>query len=88
MSLKGKRVLITGADGFIGSHLTERCIAQGAKVRAFVYYNSFGRWGWLDTLPKGVMDRHEVISGDVRDFSCVLEACKGVDVVFHLAAFL
>lgn len=88
MSLKGKRVLITGADGFIGSHLTEHCMAQKAKVRAFVYYNSFNRWGWLDTLPKGALDQCEVIAGDVRDFGCVLEACRDVDIIFHLAALI
>ncbi|PIW64292.1 MAG: NAD-dependent dehydratase, partial [Candidatus Omnitrophica bacterium CG12_big_fil_rev_8_21_14_0_65_50_5] len=88
MNLKGKKVLITGADGFIGSHLTQRCIAEGARVRAFVYYNSFGTWGWLDTLPKGTLDKHEVFSGDIRDFSCVHEACKDVDIVFHLAALI
>ncbi len=88
MQLKGKRILITGADGFIGSHLTESCIAQGAHVRAFVYYNSFGQWGWLDTLDRGVLDKAEVFAGDIRDFSCVLEACKDVDIVFHLAALI
>jgi len=88
MKLKGKKILITGADGFIGSHLTESCIAKGAKVRAFVYYNSFGQWGWLDTLPGKMLDKAEVTSGDVRDFSCVLEAAKDVDIVFHLAALI
>lgn len=88
MKLKGKNILITGADGFIGSHLTESCVAHGAKVRAFVYYNSFGSWGWLDTLPRAVLDKIEVFSGDVRDFNGVLEACQGIDVVFHLAALI
>jgi len=88
MKLKGKKVLITGADGFIGSHLTERCIAEGADVRAFVYYNSFSQWGWLDTVSKKTLAKHEVFAGDVRDFSCVMEACKDVDVVFHLAALI
>lgn len=88
MDLKGKRVLITGADGFIGSHLTEHCMAQKAKVRAFVYYNSFNRWGWLDALPKGALDGHEVLAGDIRDFGNVLEACRGVDIIFHLAALI
>ncbi len=88
MKLKGKKILITGADGFIGSHLTESCIAQGARVRAFVYYNSFGQWGWLDTLARGVLDKAEVFAGDVRDFNCVLEACRGIDIVFHLAALI
>jgi NAD dependent epimerase/dehydratase len=88
MNLKGKKVLITGADGFIGSHLTETCIAQGAHVRAFVYYNSFGQWGWLDTLDQRILKKAEIFAGDIRDFSCVLEACKDVDVVFHLAALI
>lgn len=88
MNLKGKKVLITGADGFIGSHLTERCIAEGAKVRAFVYYNSFGTWGWLDTVAPETLRGHEIFSGDIRDFNCVHEASRGVDVVFHLAALI
>ncbi|MBI3601377.1 MAG: GDP-mannose 4,6-dehydratase [Candidatus Omnitrophica bacterium] len=88
MKLKGKKILITGADGFIGSHLTERCIAAGASVRAFVYYNSFNQWGWLDTVPKKILDKHEVFAGDIRDFGCVLEACQDIDIVFHLAALI
>ena len=89
MKLKGKKVLITGADGFIGSHLTERCVALGANVRPFVYYNSFGQWGWLDTLDKKVLGTEvEVVAGDIRDFSFVLDACKDVDIVFHLAALI
>lgn len=88
MKLKGKKILITGADGFIGSHLTESCIALGAHVRAFVYYNSFGQWGWLDTLDRILLDKAEVFAGDIRDFSCVLEAVKDVDIIFHLAALI
>jgi len=88
MKLKGKKVLITGADGFIGSHLTERCVAQGAHVRAFVFYNSFGQWGWLDTLDARVLKKIEIMPGDIRDFSCVLEACKDVETVLHLAALI
>jgi nucleoside-diphosphate-sugar epimerase len=56
MNISGKKVLITGADGFIGSHLTEALVARGAKVKAFVYYNSFNSWGWLDTLPKNILN--------------------------------
>ena len=59
----GKKVLVTGADGFIGSHLTEELVKQGYDVRAFVYYNSFNTWGWLDTLPKDIMEHIEIFSG-------------------------
>ena len=80
-------ILITGADGFIGSHLTE-LLAQNPdnKVRAFVYYNSFNSWGWIDTLPKEIKDRLEIFAGDIRDPNGVREAMKGVDTVYHLAA--
>ncbi len=88
MKLKGRKVLVTGADGFIGSHLVERCVREGAGVRAFVYYNSFNTWGWLDTLPAAVLKKIEVVAGDVRDQGCVHTACRGVDVVFHLAALI
>jgi NAD dependent epimerase/dehydratase len=88
MILKNKRVLITGADGFIGSHLTERLIAEGCSVRAFVYYNSFNSWGWLDTLPADQKKKLEVFSGDIRDPNGVRTAMKDMDVVFHLAALI
>jgi NAD dependent epimerase/dehydratase len=80
--------LITGADGFIGSHLTEKLVKQGHKVKAFVYYNSFNSWGWLDTLPMEIMNEVEVFTGDIRDPNGVREAMKGVDKVFHLAALI
>ena len=83
-----KKVLITGADGFIGSHLTESLLEKGYDVKAFTYYNSFNTWGWLDTLPKEKLDQIEVFSGDVRDPNGVREAMKGVDQVFHLAALI
>ncbi len=83
-----KKVLVTGADGFIGSHLTEELVKQGYKVRAFAYYNSFNSWGWLDTLPKDIMDNVEVFTGDVRDPNGVKEAMKGMDEVYHLAALI
>jgi NAD dependent epimerase/dehydratase len=83
-----KNVLITGADGFIGSHLTERLVESGHKVKAFVYYNSFNTWGWLDTLPKEIMSEVEVFTGDIRDPNGVKEAMKGMDEVYHLAALI
>jgi dTDP-glucose 4,6-dehydratase len=82
------RILVTGADGFIGSHLTEELVKQGNKVKAFVYYNSFNSWGWLDTLPKDIMKEVEVFTGDVRDPNGVRESMKGIDEVFHLAALI
>lgn len=83
-----KKVLVTGADGFIGSHLTEELIKQGHKVRAFAYYNSFNSWGWLDTLPKEVLNEIEVFTGDIRDPNGVKESMKGIDEVYHLAALI
>ena len=82
------KVLVTGSDGFIGSHLVEELVKKGYEVRAFVYYNSFNNWGWLDTLPKEIMDHVEVFAGDVRDPNGVRESMKGVDAVFHLAALI
>lgn len=82
------KVLVTGADGFIGSHLTEELVKRGYLVRAFVYYNSFNTWGWLDTLPKEIMKNVEVFQGDIRDPNGVEESLKGVDAVFHLAALI
>lgn len=88
MIIKDKKVLVTGADGFIGSHLVERLLEEGAKVKAFVYYNSFNSWGWLDTFPKEKLNQIEIFAGDVRDPYGVKEAMKGCDVVFHLAALI
>jgi NAD dependent epimerase/dehydratase len=88
VELRGKRVVVTGADGFIGSHLTELLVAHGAKVKAFVYYNSFDSWGWLDSVPAETMAEVEVFAGDVRDPNGVREALKGADAVFHLAALI
>ena len=82
------KVLVTGADGFIGSHLVERLMEEGHEVKAFVYYNSFNNWGWLDTFPKEKLEQIEIFQGDIRDPNGVREAMKGVDEVFHLAALI
>ena len=83
-----KKILVTGSDGFIGSHLTEELVRAGYQVKAFVYYNSFNTWGWLDTLPSDVMKNVEIFQGDVRDTNGVKEAMKETAAVFHLAALI
>lgn len=88
MDLEGKKILVTGADGFIGSHLTEELMRRGHDVRAFVYYNSFNSWGWLDTLPQKMARALDVFAGDIRDPNGVAKAMEGCDVVFHLAALI
>lgn len=82
------KILVTGADGFIGSHLTEKLVKEGHEVKAFSYYNSFNNWGWLDTLSKDVMSQVEVFTGDIRDPNGVRESMKGMDEVYHLAALI
>lgn len=83
-----KEVLVTGADGFIGSHLAEKLVREGFKVKAFVYYNSYNSWGWLDTLSADILESIEIFTGDVRDSNGVRTALKDVDTVFHLAALI
>ncbi len=81
-------VLVTGADGFIGSHLVEALVREGYQVRALAYYNAFGQWGWLDTLPRDVLESAEVVLGDVRDSDQMRTVVKGVSGVLHLAALI
>jgi NAD dependent epimerase/dehydratase len=83
-----KKVLITGADGFIGSHLVEHMLECGYDVRAFVYYNSFNSWGWLDSLPNEVKKSIDVFPGDIRDHNAVQKSMSGMDAVLHLAALI
>lgn len=83
-----KKILVTGADGFIGSHLTEALVRRGYDVRAFVFYNSFNSWGWLDHCADDVKGKFEVFAGDIRDTNGVREAMKGCDTVLHLAALI
>jgi len=88
MGINGKKILVTGADGFIGSHLVEGLLDKGCQVRAFVFYNSFNSWGWLDTLPKDILDKLDVFAGDIRDPNGVRNAMQGAEMVFHLAALI
>ena len=82
------KILVTGADGFIGSHLTETLVRQGYDVRAFVYYNSFNSWGWLDQSPHNIKSQIDIFSGDIRDPYGVKEAMKGCTHVLNLAALI
>jgi len=82
------KILVTGADGFIGSHLTEELIKQGYEVRAFVFYNSFNSWGWIDSFPEEIKNKIEIFAGDIRDPNGVRVAMKDCDTVFHLAALI
>lgn len=88
MNLKGKKVLVTGSEGFIGSHLTERLVELGADVTALVQYNSFNNWGWIDTFDKEVKNSIQVVTGDIREYDGMKRIIKGQDVVFHLAALI
>ena len=86
--MKYKKILVTGADGFIGSHLVEKLIKSGFSVRAFVNYNFQNHWGWLDHVDKKIKKEVEVISGDIRDFDCVKSAVNKCDYIFNLAALI
>ena len=88
MNLSNKKILVTGADGFIGSHLTEELVRQGCNVRAFVFYNSFNSWGWLDHSEPEIKKNLDVFAGDIRDPYGMKQAMKECDVVFHLAALI
>lgn len=88
MNLQGKRILVTGAAGFIGSHLAEELLRRGHEIRAFVRYNSSNSWGWLETLPHEIRTGLDVFAGDIRDPYGVRQAVKGCDVVMHLASLI
>ncbi len=88
MDWKGKKVLVTGSEGFIGSHLTEKLVSLGADVRAFVLYNSFGKWGWIDTFKESDKKKLDIFMGNICEAYNVKKAMEGVDVVFHLAALI
>ena len=88
MKLSEKKILVTGADGFIGSHLTETLVRMGCRVKAFILYNSFNSWGWLDDTEPEIRDSLEIFAGDIRDPHGVRAAMTGCDIVFHLAALI
>lgn len=88
MILSGKRVLVTGAEGFIGSHLVENLVKRGANVKAMAQYNSFNNWGWLETLNQEIKDSIEIVTGDIREYDGMKRIIKNQEVVFHLAALI
>lgn len=88
MDLQGKKVLVTGSEGFIGSHLTEQLVELGAEVTALVQYNSFNNWGWIDTFSDDIKKYINVVTGDIREYDGISKIIKGQDVVFHLAALI
>ena len=81
------KILVTGADGFIGSHLVEALVKKGFKVKAFTFYNSFNSWGWIDSFDKSITKELEIISGDIRDYDSIKKASKNCDYIFHLERF-
>lgn len=88
MNLKGKKILVTGAEGFIGSHLTEKLVSMGAEVTALVQYNSFNNWGWIDSFEEDIRSSIKVVTGDIREYDGMKRIVKGQEVVFHLAALI
>lgn len=88
MNLEKKKVFVSGADGFIGSHLVECLVSKGIEVKAFVYYNSLNSWGWLDTYETNILKRVEIVAGDIRDKNYVRNAVRGCNIIFHLAALI
>jgi len=88
MNIHNKHILVTGADGFIGSHLLEKLVSNGCDVRAMVNYNSFGSWGWLDTCDSSILKYVDVVMGDIRDQNFVKESAKDCNVILHLAALI
>jgi NAD dependent epimerase/dehydratase len=88
MNWAQKKVLVTGAEGFIGSHLTERLVALGAEVKALVMYNSFNTWGWIDTFRPGEKNKMHIICADIREADLLKSTLKDIDIVFHLAALI
>jgi len=88
LKIKGKKVLVTGVGGFVGSHLVEALVKRGARVRAFVHYNSRNDWGMLEDVPKNILNATEVVTGDLKDADCVREAARDQQVIFHLGALI
>lgn len=88
MKIEGQKVLVTGSEGFIGSHLTEELVKMGADVTALVQYNSFNNWGWIETFDKNIKDSIEVVTGDIREIDGLKKIIVGKDIVFHLAALI